>query len=247
MQDSLFIKRRDLPFCFDKEVVAVFEDMIERSVPYYKEVTRMTVELMALRLRGQKALVYDLGCSHGELLYHLIQGCDAKHLTFIGVDSSKPMIEKAKEKLNFSFQAKLELYHASIEDLVFQACQGIMLNYTLQFVSPSHRARIINTACQALEPGGVLILSEKVTCDNPLLRDEFITHYHAFKSRNQYSDVEIQRKQKALKSVLIPFTPQAYRTLLEQAGFQSIETFFRWYNFISFIAVKENRASTHEE
>ena len=238
MQDDLFIKRQDFPFCFDKQVANVFEDMIERSVPYYKEVIRMTVELIALRIRHQKVLVYDLGCSHGELLYHLIRRCDDKHLTLIGVDASKPMIEKARQKLTIPFEGMLQLRHASLEDFVFNACHSVILNYTLQFISPSFREAILNAVYQALVPGGVLILSEKIACNSPLLRDEFISHYHAFKSRNGYSDVEIQRKQKALQSVLTPFTPHAYITLLKQAGFQSIEVFFRWYNFISFIATK---------
>jgi tRNA (cmo5U34)-methyltransferase len=38
--------------------------------------------------------------------------------------------------------------------------------------------------------------------------------------------------------VLVPYRPEENIELLKEAGFQTIETFFRWYNFMGFVAVK---------
>jgi tRNA (cmo5U34)-methyltransferase len=38
--------------------------------------------------------------------------------------------------------------------------------------------------------------------------------------------------------VLIPYREDENRDLLLNAGFRSVEAFFRWYNFCGFVAVK---------
>ena len=40
--------------------------------------------------------------------------------------------------------------------------------------------------------------------------------------------------------MLIPFSIEENRGLLTEAGFSSIETFSQWFNFASFVAVKQN-------
>ena len=67
---------------------------------------------------------------------------------------------------------------------------------------------------------------------------EFIEIYHQFKRDRGYSELEIAKKREALENVLIPFTIDENKALLKRVGFVSVETFFQWFNFSSFIAVK---------
>ena len=64
-------------FRFGANVASVFDDMVNRSVPYYGEIQRMMAELAADHAR-EGTFVYDLGCSTGT--------------TMIGMDT---MVEKS--------------------------------------------------------------------------------------------------------------------------------------------------------
>ena len=66
----------------------------------------------------------------------------------------------------------------------------------------------------------------------------FIRFYYDYKRRMGYDELEIAQKREALENVLIPYTPQENRRLLQDAGFSNVETFFRWYNFMGLMALK---------
>ena len=105
MNDKVFTKPIKKQFEFDEEVAAVFDDMLERSVPFYKESQNIT-EYFVLRHLGEDARVYDLGCSTASLLLH-IQRKLKQHATLIGIDNSEAMLQQARRKI--------EAYHADIE------------------------------------------------------------------------------------------------------------------------------------
>jgi tRNA (cmo5U34)-methyltransferase len=50
----------------------------------------------------------------------------------------------------------------------------------------------------------------------------------------------IRQKSKSLRGVLNPLTLQQNMDLLREAGFSNMEIFFRWYNFVGLVAIKEN-------
>ena len=54
-------------FRFGENVARVFDDMVNRSVPFYGEIQRMMAELSASHaVKGSD--VYDLGCSTGKTM-----------------------------------------------------------------------------------------------------------------------------------------------------------------------------------
>jgi tRNA (cmo5U34)-methyltransferase len=53
-----------------------------------------------------------------------------------------------------------------------------------------------------------------------------------------YSDMEIANKREALENVLIPFQRTENIKLLSDSGFQNVTTFFQWFNFSGFLAIK---------
>ena len=57
-------------FEFNKKVADVFDDMLERSVPFYQEIQRMIVELGKIFVQPSTN-VYDLGCSTGTTIITL--------------------------------------------------------------------------------------------------------------------------------------------------------------------------------
>jgi len=224
-------------FRFTDQVAEVFDDMLHRSVPNYQQVIGMTASLLGDLL--EKGVVYDLGCSTGNTLLALARKLSGKQLSFVGIDNSPAMIEKANRKLaTLADPGEVRFILGDITSADLAEAAAVILNYTLQFIRPLERPGFLSRIFEALPPGGVLIMSEKIISKDPVLNRRFIDAHHQFKREQGYSELEIARKREALEHVLIPFSIDENQQLLRQAGFRSVETFHQWFNFASWVAVK---------
>ncbi len=215
-----------------------FDDMLDRSVPFYKQVIEMTAEILGRSLLTGDT-VYDLGCSTGTTLLALARILKSNDLKFVGVDNSKAMLEKALRKAEmFSMADRIVFIEQDITRADFSRAGCVILNYTLQFIKSSVRLEFLNNIHNGLRTGGVLILSEKVVSRDKEFNGQFLDSYHQYKKRRGYSELEIANKREALENVLIPLSIQENMDMLLQAGFSRVETFFQWFNFVSFIACK---------
>lgn len=226
-------------FQFDETVANVFDDMLERSVPFYKEVQRMTVEL-ARNFVKPGSVVADLGSSTGTCLRLLCRAIPDPTVRFVGYDLSEAMLNKCRENLGaFGCLDRCELRRQDFnEPFDLGDSSIVIMNYTLQFVRPMHRDALIRAIHAGLRGKGCLLLSEKVLAAEPALNSFYIDLYYEFKRKQGYSEMEIAQKREALENVLIPYRVQENVELLQRNGFPSVDLFFRWYNFASFIALK---------
>jgi tRNA (cmo5U34)-methyltransferase len=226
-------------FTFNDEVAAVFDDMVSRSVPYYDEMQRMTVELVR-DFAVDDSNIYDIGCATGTTMA-LIDHCigDTKAM-LVGIDNSKEMLKQADEKLTeLGMRHPYELKCADIHKrMPVENASVVVMLLTLQFARPLYRERIVQRLCQGVRKNGCLLLIEKITSEDTLFNRLFIEHYYDFKRRNGYSEMEIAKKREALENVLIPYRLEENIELLKSAGFRQVEVFFRWYNFCGLIAAK---------
>ncbi|MAX33590.1 MAG: carboxy-S-adenosyl-L-methionine synthase CmoA [Halomonadaceae bacterium] len=226
-------------FSFDEQVVACFPDMIRRSVPGYGQILGMLGVIAERHLR-HGAHVYDLGCSLGAVGLALAGRLPADAFRLTGVDLSPAMVRRARE----TFAAEcpehaFEVIEGDIRALDYRSSGMIVLNFTLQFLPPADREAVIKALLDALEPGGVLVLSEKIVADDEQENAWLVERYHDFKRANGYSDMEISQKRTALENVLVPDTLAAHYQRLARAGFQRSHTWFQYLNFASIIAFKD--------
>ncbi|MBI3706325.1 MAG: carboxy-S-adenosyl-L-methionine synthase CmoA [Proteobacteria bacterium] len=239
-KDQVFAKQKPLvtDFEFGKETAGVFDDMVDRSVPFYQEMQRMTCELVA-DFAQEGTTLYDLGCSTGTTLLALDR-LVKPGVHFVGVDNSQPMLAEAGRKFaNASLAHPYELVCADLHTgPVIENASVVIMFLTLQFIRPLHREKLVRRIAQGLNDNGCLILVEKLTTSNTLLNRLFIKYYYDLKRRNGYSEIEISQKREALENVLIPYRSDENRELLLAAGFRHFEEYFRWYNFVASIAVK---------
>jgi tRNA (cmo5U34)-methyltransferase len=240
--DKLFSTSRDriADFNFGADTAAVFDDMLERSVPYYREIQRMVGELVGDFVQDGTS-IYDMGCSTATTILH-VANCipEGKQARFVGIDSSQDMLDIARRKIELSgIDHPVDLKCADLNDGVsVQGASVVLFLLTLQFVRPLYRERLLRTVQQGMEKGGCLVLVEKVLGEDSTLNRLFIEHYYAMKKRNGYSELEIAQKREALENVLVPYRLQENLTLLEEVGFSATDVFFKWYNFCGIIAVK---------
>jgi tRNA (cmo5U34)-methyltransferase len=225
-------------FVFNERVVEVFDDMLDRSVPFYRQVIDASAQLLDKFLDSGDT-VYDLGCATGTTLLEFSRLLENKKLQFVGIDNSAPMLDKARLKAElYSKQKSISFNLEDITTFDHAASGGIILNYTLQFIRPLQREAFLQRLFNNLRPGGVLLISEKVISHDRRLNREYIELYHRFKKSRGYSELEIAKKREALENVLIPFSIDENNAMLKKSGFDSVETYFQWFNFASLIAVK---------
>ncbi|NPA66124.1 MAG: carboxy-S-adenosyl-L-methionine synthase CmoA [Epsilonproteobacteria bacterium] len=233
--DKVFSKPIKKQFEFDEEVAAVFDDMLSRSVPFYEEAQKIT-EFFVLKYLKEDGVLYDLGSSTASLLINLSKSLHVNaHL--IGIDNSSSMIERAKLKAK-ALNVDIELIQGDILEYEYDKANVFVSNYTLQFIRPLERERLIKKLYDALEEEGIFVFSEKLISHDKRLNKELIELYYDFKKQNGYSEYEIAQKREALENVLVPYSEEENITMIKNAGFSHCEVVFRWANFATFIAVK---------
>lgn len=238
-QDRIFARTRATsePFRFDERVAEVFPDMLRRSIPGYQTSLNM-IELFASRLAQTGSRMYDLGSSLGAAALALQKGADRK-CRIVAIDNSPAMIRKSAKLLKATGAGPdIHLVCADIRDIKIEQASLVILNYTLQFLSPTDRDRLMVNIYQGLLPGGGLLLSEKLKFDKETEQDFQTDWYYAFKEYNGYSQLEISQKRSALENVLIPDTWDTHRQRLQSAGFESIHLWQRFFSFASIVAIK---------
>lgn len=226
------------PFEFNRQVVEVFDDMLGRSVPLYRESILRQAQIAA-SMHRPGTRIYDLGCSNGNLGMALCREMGERDFELIAVDSSVPMLETFAQRLaEVEGKDRVHLEENDIRQVPLENASIVIINLTLQFLPLPDRDELICNIHQALAPGGVLLLTEKVVHENMQLNDLEQDFYYRFKAENGYSQMEISQKREALENVLVPETLEVHRKRLQQSGFSAIDVWLKWFNFASILALK---------
>lgn len=240
-KDQVFAQKQEKikPFTFNREVTRVFDDMLVRSVPMYTEsITRQAQLAKEYYRPGSR--IYDLGCSHGNLGIAVLEAFGPNPPEMIGVDSSVPMIDKYRERLaHVGRPSGVDLVCGYMEEVPIKNASVVLINLTLQFLDVEKRDALMKTIYQGLQPGGLLLLTEKTFHSSEILNETQLSFYRRFKRENGYSELEISQKRDALEEVLIPDTIETHTQRLKQAGFVHMDVWLKWFNFAGIMAVKE--------
>jgi len=237
-QDTLFETTTNQAFEFNDQVVRVFPDMINRSVPGYSLIIPM-LGLLARRFVQADSKVYDLGCSLGAASLAIRDALSIDNVEMIAVDNSTAMVEKFKLTLAQN-PGKIPL---RVELKNIEACRTVdaslvVLNFTLQFIDPEKRLALLENIHRELKPGGALLLSEKICFEDKHSQVLQTDWHHDFKRTQGYSDMEIANKRTALENVLVPETLAVQQARLREAGFEKSMLWFQCFNFVSLVAIK---------
>lgn len=230
-KDDIYSKPMDPlpPFSFNENVAEVFDDMISRSVPCYKE-TQLLIANTVLTFYKQNTNLYDLGCSTGET-FKTLASLTKQNIKMIGIDYSMPMIEKAKEKCKNI--KDVQFIYDDVLNIKYNNASVVVLNYLLQFISISKRIELLRMLKNSLNSGGVVIIFEKIVSKH--FKEDFIQIHEKFKEQQGYSKMEIKQKREALENVLIPLTYEENKLIIKDSGFTKVEKCFQYLNFCGMI------------
>ena len=237
MQNSLNHEPKTNKWQFDEEVTAIFEDMLERSIPDYYNM-RELVHKLTKKYARPNTVILDLGCSTGGAIKKAIS--ELPDNFFIGIEVSEPMRQKAKEIFKGIDRVTI-LNHDLRNGLpkIGEKVSVILSVLTIQFTPIEYRLNIIKDVYKTLSNGGVFIFVEKVLGETAEIDNTLVELYYNLKGENGYTHEKIQKKRKSLEGVLVPVTSSWNIELLRKSGFQNIDCFWRNLNFAGYIAIKQ--------
>ena len=226
-------------FEFNEAVVRVFPDMISRSVPGY-DLLLSLIPLIARRAVQPQTRVYDLGCSLAAATLAARRAIQVEGVKIIAVDRSEAMVRRARDKVAEDNSAiPVEVIEGDVCELDLNNASLVIMAFTLQFIEPAKREALMRRIHQALVPGGVLVLAEKMRHEDETTQTWLDSHHLDFKRSQGYSDLEIARKRQALETVLRADTPAQHHARLTAVGFNTVIDVMQALNFAAMVAVKD--------
>jgi len=205
---------------FDFNTIQDFDEHIMKSIPNYDQLIS-AIKSISEYFFAKDTTVYDLGCSTGKLLLSLNTTCKK-----VGYDNARIMPEEDglhSVDLNEDF----EIRNASVVYSIF----------TMQFLNPGARRKYLETIYSGLNPGGALIICEKVYCDAGIIQEILAFSHYDYKVK-QFSEKEIIQKERDLRFIMKPNTESDLDEMLHSAGFYTTAVFWKMFNFKGILAIK---------
>ena len=168
-----------------------------------------------------------LGAHWGQVLFSSREHSPENSI-IIGIDNSEAMLKKCRANVKkIRTNKKIEIRLEDIEKSSLENSSVVLMNWTLQFVSPSEREELIAKVCASLNDGGVLVLSEKIAISDQEQEITFLNLHEKFKQENGYSLLEIDQKRKAIEQVLKTETEHKHLQRLKREALELFTSFFR--------------------
>ena len=216
---------------FDKEMVDNFDDHVKKSVPLYEEFHKDIIN-MSVYFSQKNTKIIDIGTSTGVLLNDLYNINKHRNMECIGIDIETDMIEECNNRYN---------------NLKFEVCDALDFDYTnssiitsvltLQFINKKERKEIIKKIHNEMNEDGSLFIVEKIKNNIPDIHDIYNDIYYDFK-RNNLTDEDVLDKNVSLRGVMKPLTLQDNIQILKNVGFNKIDIFMKYNNFVGLLAIK---------
>jgi tRNA (cmo5U34)-methyltransferase len=176
---------------------------------------------------------------HNGILLLGFEGIEDRNAIIIAVDNSDAMLKKCASILELSpSMVSTKLVDKDICEISIDNASMVVMNFTLQFIPIEKRVALIEKIYAGLNPGGCLVISEKLRFEPDSLDSLLSDLHHQFKRAQGYSELEISQKRDSIENVLIPETLDNHIQRLRACGFQSASPWFQCFNFCSLVAVK---------
>lgn len=228
---------------FDETVGECFDDMVERSVPLYRETLDLLARMAIPHLgSGRSGTMVDLGCSNGNAIDRILSVAseDPKNgkIRVVGVDREQHMLDRCRNRHGATIELiKHDLseplpyrIHALKPDCVF-------LLWTAQFIALEHRARLFREIRESISPSGALFVAEKLRGQTSRFQNALDRQYRDFKVRNGgYSREAVDAKAKSLEGVLVSLSAPEQKQFMQNEGW-SVEEVTRYLGFASYYCI----------
>jgi len=219
-----------------------FDNHIDKSIRGYSQLIDDVISLSRYYVEDDTNVI-DIGCSTGKMTHRMLDEnqdhCLSAH--YVGVEVAEGFygdLDEREKSINQEHPwANINFHKGDIRDYTFHNCSLVTSIFTLQFMSPKDRVKVIQDIYQGLNTGGAFIFAEKTICENAKFQDMLTFNYYDFKRQN-FTTEDIMDKEKTLRNMLKPNTWHEIEDMIYEAGFSNIQPFWRNHMFVGAIAMK---------
>lgn len=225
-------------WAFDADVTRVFDNMLARSIPAHDDMRDLVLALGEPFVRDGSDVI-DLGCSRGAALAPFARLFGSR-VRCLGLDESPAMVAAARERFASEISAgtvdirEHDLRYGLPDDALPSLTLAVL---TLQFVPIEYRQRVVADVFARTQPGGAMIVVEKILGTDAAAERLLTRHYYDTKLAAGYSFDQIAAKRQSLQGVLVPLTAAGNEQMLRAEGWK-VQQFWQHLNFAGWLAVK---------
>ena len=250
-----FMKERENTFLIAEEDASGFEDEtfsftsraskfdqhIDQSIRGYSFLRKDVVAMSRYFVENDTNVV-DIGCSQGTLIRSIREiNTQAPTATYYGIDVNPAFQQHWQDDDNLGYL---------LEDITkWQGIENLSLAtslFTFQFIPERSRLNLMKTIYDNLIEGGAFIFSEKVFSINSKLQNMMEFMYYDYK-KEHFTEKQILDKEQQLRHLAKLTNEDLLIKQLLSIGFRGIQSFWRNYNFVGYIALKLPKNRFEEE
>lgn len=219
-----------------------FDEHIDNSIRGYSFL-RKDVAAMSRYFVENDTNVIDIGCSQGTLIRSIREiNTQAPTAAYYGIDVNPAFQQHWKDEENL---------HYFISDITKDEFRWGNLSlaislFTFQFIPERHRLNLMKTIYDNLIEGGAFIFSEKVFSINAKIQNMMEFMYYDYK-KEHFTEKQILDKEEELRHLAKLTNENLLSQQLRSIGFRGIQSFWRNYNFVGYIALKLPKNKFEEE
>jgi len=220
---------------FQKEAV-IFDERVVKVAPNYRDMIEALVA--AIQFKKKKPIkIADLGGGTGTVTYLVKKKFPKAQVTCI--DISQNMLDIACAKLKG--MSNVEFVLADIENLKFNGkYDAIVSSLVLHHVEPGkNKAEVYRKIYGALKNGGLFVNADIIVSADKNIQQIYLNKWAEFILKS-FSRKQLEHNHRRYKREDRPATLQNEINALKQAGFKKVEIFWKYYNFVTYSAQKNN-------
>ncbi len=199
-------------------IASEFRSHVREQLPWYEVATSLTCDL-ATHFITRSSAVYDLGAADGNIGRSLSQVLKQRECDFIPIEADPTMAE------TYTGPGTVVVRDAAdVEYLPFSVTISFL---TLMFLAPPDRKRLLARIIKSCEPGGAIILVERMLPMGGEAGLAFTRSVLIEKLRNGADPAAVATKEVSLAGVQRPLS-------LDELPSGSIP-FFRAYDFVGWL------------
>ena len=225
---------------FNKNVSDRFDLHVKQSIPFYNKIIKTIAGLSEFFMK-EDSIIYDLGCSTGNIVFSLSRLNLSNSIKIYGVDKEKHMLKIAEsklKKLKIKKNIKISFIKKDVLKINLKQNNLTICSLLFPFLKKKDQIILLKNIYKSLEPGGAIIILDKIKSNNVDFENMFSQLYVDFKKSKKINTNDIIKKTKSLRSIHTLKTYKETLEMLKKVGFKEVENFFKFINFSGFIGIK---------
>lgn len=220
----------DLAKKFSFDSIEGFDDHIALHIRDYDRLGATVLALADSFIIGGKR-VYDIGCSTGKLITALDSKYADRKAEYVGIDVNHNFAKDFEDTPTVKFN-KADVTRG----YEFSEASLILSLFTLQFIDPKDRLRVLDNIAGSLDTGYGFFVAEKVYPDSAnafrILEGGSNDHKLAHTTPE-----EVIKKERDIRDIMRPFEEDLLVSELE-SRFRSVTTIWSCFNFRAYMCIK---------